>query len=159
MSLFKFTVVCVAALAICGCDRGQPTAPGQATSAVTAADFAATKKDAESGDAEAQYNLGLMYDNGEGVPQDNAEAVKWYRLAADQGKALGQLNLGVMYYNGEGVPKDLVEAYAWFFVSSTWGYKLAAKTQGRIKERLTAEQLAVAQKRANELSGKYGGGK
>ena len=61
MSLLKFTVVCVAALAICGCDQGQPTPDKQATTAVPAADFAVTKKDAESGDAAAQFNRGVMY--------------------------------------------------------------------------------------------------
>jgi len=44
-----------------------------------------------------------MYYNGEGVPQDYAVAMKWYRLAAEQGHAKAQYNLGVMYYNGEGV--------------------------------------------------------
>ena len=52
---------------------------------------------AEQGDADAQYNLGVMYDNGEGVTQDDAEAVKWYRRAAEQGNAFAQHNLGVMY--------------------------------------------------------------
>ena len=56
---------------------------------------------AEQGYANAQYNLGLMYDNGEGVPQDYAEAVKWYRLAAEQGMLHAQYNLGVMYDNGK----------------------------------------------------------
>ena len=50
---------------------------------------------AEQGYAEAQFNLGFMYDNGEGVPQDYKEAVKWYRLSAEQGNALGQYNLGL----------------------------------------------------------------
>jgi TPR repeat protein len=61
---------------------------------------------AEQGDASAQYNLGVMYANGYGVPQDYAEAVRWYRLAAGQGNAKAQYNLGLMYYNGEGVPQD-----------------------------------------------------
>ena len=61
---------------------------------------------AEQGDAQAQYNLGIMYDNGQGVPQDDAEAVKWYRKAAEQGIAKAQYNLGVMYANGRGVPQD-----------------------------------------------------
>ena len=51
---------------------------------------------AEQGDADAQANLGLMYYNGEGVPQDYAEAVRWFRLAAEQGDADAQYNLGVM---------------------------------------------------------------
>ena len=51
-----------------------------------------------------------MYANGEGVPEDDAEAVRWYRLAADQGHAGAQYNLGVMYANGEGVVEDDAEA-------------------------------------------------
>jgi TPR repeat protein len=61
----------------------------------------------------AQYNLGLMYGKGWGVPQDYAEAAKWYRRAAEQGYAKAQYNLGVMYYNGEGVPQDYAEAVKW----------------------------------------------
>ena len=55
---------------------------------------------AEQGDAEARYNLGVMYDNGQGVPRDYVEAVKWYRKAADQGHAAAQLNLGFIYNSG-----------------------------------------------------------
>ena len=55
--------------------------------AAQAGDFATALKEwkplAEAGDVDAQYNLGIMYDNGYGVPQDYAEAVKWYRLAAE----------------------------------------------------------------------------
>ena len=58
---------------------------------------------AEQGNPIAQYNLGHMYANGEGVPEDDVEAVRWYRLAAEQGNALAQSNLGVMYQNGDGV--------------------------------------------------------
>ena len=68
---------------------------------------------AEQGDATAQLNLGVRYANGEGVPQDYAEAVRWYRLAADQGLAGAQNNLGVKYRNGEGTPQDFVEAHMW----------------------------------------------
>ena len=121
MSICKLTAVCVAALIFCGSDQGQPTPQGPATSAVTAIDFAATKKDAESGDADAQNNLGGMYDNGQGVPQDVAEAVKWYRLAADQGYAMAQYNLGVMYDNGQGVPQDDAEALKWYRLAADQG--------------------------------------
>ena len=61
---------------------------------------------AEQGHATAQFNLGLLYANGQGVPQDFAEAVKWTRLAAEQGQVSAQYNLGLMYANGEGVPQD-----------------------------------------------------
>ena len=58
---------------------------------------------AERGDAEAQNNLGVMYDNGRGVPRDDTEAAKWFRKAADQGIADAQYNIGVMYFNGREV--------------------------------------------------------
>jgi TPR repeat protein len=57
---------------------------------------------ADQGDADAQFNLGVMYDTGRGVPQDDAEAERWYRLAADQGDANAQSNLGVMYHRQPG---------------------------------------------------------
>jgi TPR repeat protein len=52
--------------------------------------------------------------NGQGVPQDYAEAVKWYRKAADQGLAEAQYNLGSCYAKGQGVPKDLAEMVKWY---------------------------------------------
>ena len=63
---------------------------------------------------QAQYNLGVMHYDGEGVPQDYAEAVKWYRLAADQGYANAQYNLGVMCRDGHGVPQDGAEGVKWY---------------------------------------------
>ena len=65
---------------------------------------------AEQGHASAQFNLGLMYEDGQGVPQDYKEALKWYRLSAEQGIADAQFNLGVMYEDGLGVPQDDKEA-------------------------------------------------
>jgi TPR repeat protein len=64
----------------------------------------------EPTDRTAQYDLGWKYDNGEGVPQDDAEAVKWYRRAAEQGLADAQVSLGQMYADGKGVLKDDTEA-------------------------------------------------
>ena len=61
----------------------------------------------------------------EGVPEDDVEAVRWYRLAAEQGLALAQYNLGVMYDNGEGVPEDDVEAVRWYRLAAEQGLALA----------------------------------
>ena len=69
---------------------------------------------AEQGHATAQSRLGWMYLSGEGVPQDNGEAVRWYQLAAEQGDAYAQFHLGMMYAMGKGVPKDYGEAVRWF---------------------------------------------
>ncbi len=66
------------------------------------------------GDASARFNLGLMYSNGQGVPQDYTEAVKWYGKAADQGDASAQYNLGLMCALGQGVPQDHAEAAKWY---------------------------------------------
>ena len=65
-------------------------------------------------EAKAQNNLGFMYQYGKGVPQDDAEAVKWYRKAAEQGYADAQYNLGLIYDNGQGVPQDYAEAVKWY---------------------------------------------
>ena len=85
---------------------------------------------AEAGDADAQLNLGYMYDHGDGVPENDVEAVKWYRLAADQGDADAQSNLGVMYGIGEGVPKDDVEAVKWFRLAADQGHATAQTNLG-----------------------------
>ncbi len=69
---------------------------------------------AEQGEAQAQFKLGVMYHQGQGVPQDYAEAMKWYRLAAEQGFALAQSNLGGMYISSHGVGQDYQEAAQWF---------------------------------------------
>ena len=77
-------------------------------------EFEQTKELAEQGDAIAQYNLALMYDNGDGVEQNDAEAFRWYKKAAEQGHAIAQFNLGVMYDEGQGVNQDYAEAVRWY---------------------------------------------
>ena len=80
---------------------------------------------AEQGHAVAQYNLGLMYDNGDGVPHDYKTAGKWYRLAAEQGYASAQKILGWMYRNGLGVPKDDKTAVKWWALAADQGDAVA----------------------------------
>ena len=112
------------------------------------------RRDAEQGDASAQYNLGLTYDNGIGVPQDFAEAVQWYRRAAKQGLAGAQANLGVMYANGEGVPQDYVAAHRFLNLAGAKGNEKvnedAGKARNRLAAKMTAVQVAEAQRRARE---------
>ena len=84
---------------------------------------------AAQGNAAAQGNLGRMYANGEGVPEDDAEAVRWYRLAAEQGYAAAQLNLGVKYANGEGVSEDDVTAYAWLNIAAAQASRALTKAR------------------------------
>ncbi|MDB4809753.1 sel1 repeat family protein [bacterium] len=93
------------------------------------------------------------------MPEDDAEALRLYRLAAEQGVAKAQHNLGVMYAKGEGVPQDYVEAYAWFSVAAAGGYADAANNRDVVAGDLTPEQLSQGQKRATELFEKISGGK
>jgi TPR repeat protein len=85
---------------------------------------------AKQGYADAQFNLGIMYEKGQGVPQDYKSAVKWYRLAAEQGHADAQFNLGVMYANGQGVPQDNKTAVKWYRLAAEQGHALAQGNLG-----------------------------
>ena len=69
---------------------------------------------AEQRNAGAQFNLGLMYHNGQGVTQDDRQAVKWWQKAAEQGNAGAQYNLGLMYKKGQGVAQDYRQAAKWY---------------------------------------------
>ena len=91
-----------------------------------------------------------MYELGNGVPENDAEAVKWYRKAADQGLARGQYNLGVMYYNGDGVQENNVRAYVWLSMSKTQGDEDAKKAVEIVKNKMTKQQIAQAQALASQ---------
>ena len=69
---------------------------------------------AEQGDARAQFQIGVMCSNGQGIPQDYDKALYWYHLAAAQGLGEAQYNIGVMYDEGKGVPQDEAKAIEWF---------------------------------------------
>ena len=72
------------------------------------------QKAAEQGDADAQLLLGIKYELGKGVAQDDKQAVAWYRKAAEQGNVDAQYNLGVKYEYGKGVAQDYKQAVAWY---------------------------------------------
>ena len=91
-----------------------------------------------------------MYENGEGVPESYAEAVKWYRKAADQGHAKAQSNLGVMYAKGEGVPENNIRAYVWWSMAKTQGDADAAGNIDILKPQMTKQQIAQAQALATQ---------
>ncbi len=85
---------------------------------------------ADQGDADAQHALGVMYDKGQGVPQDYQEAAKWYRLAADQGHAKAQTVLGHKYAQGQGVAQNDQEAFRWVRKAAEQGYATAEALLG-----------------------------
>jgi TPR repeat protein len=89
-----------------------------------------------------------MYDNGEGVTQDYAEGLKWYRKAAEQGNASAQSNLAVMYAKGAGVLQDTIAAHMWFNIAAANGNAKAAKGRDFIAKELSSADIVEAQKRA-----------
>ena len=91
-----------------------------------------------------------MYANGRGMPQDDAEAVRWYRLAAEQDDTRAQLSLGLMYSLGRGVPQDDVSAHMWLNLAAATGDEDARKVRDIVAARMTREQIAEAQARARE---------
>ena len=103
---------------------------------------------AEQGNAKAQYNLGVMYDKGQGVPQDYKEAVKWFRLSAEQGDEIAQYNLGLMCFYGQGVPQDYVSAHMWFNLSGSNGNKSAIHNRKVVEKKMSKQQIEKAQEMA-----------
>ena len=103
---------------------------GQAAWADDVPDFKETLQAAEQGNADAQFNLGVMYDTGQGVRQDYAQAVQWYRKAAEQGLADAQYNLGVMYKEGRGVRQDDAQAVQWYRKAAEQGHAKAQYNLG-----------------------------
>jgi len=84
------------------------------------------------------------------VPQDYAEAVKWYRLAAEAGLNAAQNNIGQMYYAGHGVPQDNVLAHMWFNLAAVGGNPIALKGRDEVAANMAPDQIAEAQKMARE---------
>ena len=113
-----------------------------------AAALAQLQTAAQSGDANAQLWLGVMYNFGQGVPQDYAQALSWYRKAAEQGYADAQNNLGVVYQFGQGVPQDNIVAYALYNLSATGNPSSdnpAANNRSKLAPRMTPKQIAAGQ--------------
>ena len=89
-----------------------------------------------------------MYSNGQGVLRDDADAARWYRLAAEQGVASAQHNLGVSYANGEGVLKDSVRAHMWFNIAGANGDETARTNRDSIEKEMSRAEIS----RATELA-------
>jgi len=105
---------------------------------------------AQEGNADAQFELAVMYALGLGVPQVDKEAVKWLNLAAEQGHATAQYNLGDMYERGRGVPQDYIKAHMWFNLAGAKGNVQAVKNRDIIAAKMTPAQIAEAQRLARE---------
>ena len=109
---------------------------------------------AEQGDAEAQFNVGLMYESGQGVLKDYKTAVKWYTLAAEQGNAKSQYYLGMMYYEGEGVIQDNIYAHMWGNIATSNGNDSGSYLTDLAARKMTYDDISAAQKLARECLAK-----
>jgi len=110
---------------------------------------------AEKGNALAQSTLGDIYYYGRGVPQNFTTAAEWWQLAADQGVAVAQLNLSVLYANGEGIEKDLIKSHLYANLAAAQlplgkDYEIAIRNREFIASQMTPEEIAEAQRRAEE---------
>jgi TPR repeat protein len=106
---------------------------------------------AEQGAPEAQFNLGLLYLDGHGVPQNPAEAANWFRRAAEQDYTQAQHNLGAMYGSGQGVKRDLIQAYKWLNLCAAKGNAGCVTQRDLIAKKLKPGQLGEAQRLSTEF--------
>ena len=112
--------------------------------------FESSELFASMGLADSQFNLGCCYLQGVGVAKNPAEAVKWYRKAADQGYAPAQNHLGILYGDGVGVAKDQVEAYAYLNLASIVE-EVSRKWRDDLEDKMTPEAVLRGQQRTKEL--------
>ena len=109
---------------------------------------------ADQGVAAAQFNLGLMYYDGHGVPLDFAQAADWFTKAAEQDYAKAQYDLGAMYGIGKGVKRDYVQAYKWLNLCAAKGDARCAEQRDLVAKKLKGSQLTIAQRLSSEFTPK-----
>src|SRR3989344_272377 len=112
------------------CDKSTPLSPKQEAAPSVEERSAQLQKQADSGDAGAQFDLGMRYAKGEGVPKDIVKAVEWHQKAAAQGHAKAQFALGFMYNYGKGVPKNAAKAIEWYQKAAAQGHAEAQFSLG-----------------------------
>ncbi len=106
---------------------------------------------AEKGSAAAQFNIGLMFDRGEGRAQDFKSAIEWYVRSAENGFARGQFRLGEMHEAGRGVERDLIQARKWFAIASESRYPNARKRKKKVAKEMTPGEIALGDMWAREF--------
>lgn len=126
-------------------------------------DYAAAAKEwrplAEQGSAAAQRNMGYLYLDGHGVPQDYGEAVMWIRRSAEQDDTEAQHELGALYGAGKGVKRDYVQAYKWMNICAAKGNAGCMTQRDLLAKKLKAGQIAEAQRLATEFQPQKEGAK
>jgi len=106
------------------------------------------RKLAGQGDADAQWQMGVRYHNGEGVPRDDVQAMQWFLRAADQGHVTAQATLGAYYWAGRGVPQDLSKAYFWSALALAEGDENSKSRLEGLASQMTRTQISAARQQA-----------
>jgi uncharacterized protein len=114
-------------LAACG---GKSSESTPRTPRLSASQIKGWIQAAEAGDPADKYNLGKMFRDGEGMPQDLTNAAVWFRKSAEAGYGKAQYHYGMACQEGEGVAKDLTEAAKWYASASEQGYAKAQEKLG-----------------------------
>src|SRR2546425_9859263 len=140
-------VTLMLAVVVSACGESSSPSSKRETAPTAEERLAQLQKGADSGDADAQFNLGELYFKGEGVPQDYAQARQWWEKAAAQGDAKAQNNLGWLYANGMGVPQDYAQARQWYEKAATQGHADAQVNLGEVYGRGEGGAPEVAQAR------------
>ena len=104
----------------------------------------------------AQYYVGMMYLNGQGVEQSFEDAGAWFLKAAEHSIPQAQFKLGQLYFNGQGLPRDYERAYAWYRAGAAHKHTRSLEALTEAKSRLSAEELREAEKLAEQLVRDYG---
>jgi hypothetical protein len=106
------------------------------------------RKLADQGDADAQWQMGVRYHNGEGVPHDDAQAMQWFLRAAEQGNVAAQSVLGAYYWAGRGVPEDLSKAYFWSAIALANGDENSKVRLEGLASQMPHAQVSAARQQA-----------
>ncbi len=119
------------------------------------------KREAAAGKADSQFKLATFYEHGQlGLPQDYAEAVRWYRKAAEQDHHAAQLYLGICLALGRGVEPDASQALMWVLLAKRGGpfdRAAANETQGRLEGLMSEAQIGEARFMALQFAKEHGG--
>lgn len=106
------------------------------------------REQAEQGNAEAQFMLGTVYRNGEGVAQNDKQAVEWFQRAAEQGYVRALTALGSSYWAGRGVPQDYSQAYFWYELALAEGDQNSKPLLEGLSTQMTQAQVSTARQQA-----------
>lgn len=119
--------------------------------AYTSADFDTAAREfnilAAKGEKESQYLLGLLYEEGQGLPKDDIEAAYWYARSADQGYVDAYFALGQLFVHRKGERQDRMAAHHWFSLAREYGHRLGDQEMRRNLDAMTPEMAEMARNR------------